>query len=86
MFETSVYDLTLYVCSLLICSVGSSILWNQICICVYQIVSLGAGFDSAYFRLKAEGLLQDAAFYEVGETDMYAIFSNVHICVFSKFS
>ncbi|XP_076464646.1 tRNA wybutosine-synthesizing protein 4-like [Babylonia areolata] len=33
--------------------------------CKKQIVSLGAGFDSAYFRLKAEGLLLDTSFYEI---------------------
>ncbi|XP_013402426.1 tRNA wybutosine-synthesizing protein 4 isoform X2 [Lingula anatina] len=30
-----------------------------------QVISLGAGFDSAYFRLKAEGLLQDTLWFEV---------------------
>ncbi|XP_019630266.1 PREDICTED: tRNA wybutosine-synthesizing protein 4-like [Branchiostoma belcheri] len=30
-----------------------------------QLVSLGAGFDSAYFRLKSEGLLVTTVFYEV---------------------
>ncbi|XP_066301529.1 tRNA wybutosine-synthesizing protein 4-like [Branchiostoma lanceolatum] len=30
-----------------------------------QLVSLGAGFDSAYFRLKSEGLLENTVFYEV---------------------
>ncbi|KAL8560391.1 hypothetical protein ACOMHN_006122 [Nucella lapillus] len=33
--------------------------------CKKQIVSLGAGFDSAYFRLKADGLLQDTSFFEI---------------------
>ncbi|KAK7488705.1 hypothetical protein BaRGS_00020002 [Batillaria attramentaria] len=33
--------------------------------CKKQIISLGAGFDSSYFRLKADRLLQDASFYEV---------------------
>ncbi|XP_035689312.1 tRNA wybutosine-synthesizing protein 4-like [Branchiostoma floridae] len=30
-----------------------------------QLVSLGAGFDSTYFRLKSEGLLENTVFYEV---------------------
>ncbi|XP_045172598.2 tRNA wybutosine-synthesizing protein 4-like [Mercenaria mercenaria] len=30
-----------------------------------QIISLGAGFDSAYFRLKAQNLLQGTVFFEV---------------------
>ncbi|XP_074660085.1 tRNA wybutosine-synthesizing protein 4-like [Tubulanus polymorphus] len=30
-----------------------------------QIISLGAGFDSSYFRLKNQGLLKDVIFYEI---------------------
>ena len=31
----------------------------------FQIVSLGAGFDSAYFRLYTQNLLTETTFYEV---------------------
>ena len=30
-----------------------------------QILSLGCGFDSSFFRLHSEGLLEDTAYYEV---------------------
>lgn len=30
-----------------------------------QIISLGAGFDSAYFRLKSQNLIESTVFYEV---------------------
>ncbi|XP_071966222.1 tRNA wybutosine-synthesizing protein 4-like [Antedon mediterranea] len=35
-----------------------------------QVISLGAGFDSAYFRLKSEGLLKDTQFVEVDFPDL----------------
>ncbi|XP_070554287.1 tRNA wybutosine-synthesizing protein 4-like isoform X2 [Ptychodera flava] len=36
----------------------------------YQVVSLGAGFDSAYFRLEAEGCLENCSFFEVDFMDV----------------
>ncbi|XP_028663349.1 tRNA wybutosine-synthesizing protein 4 [Erpetoichthys calabaricus] len=35
-----------------------------------QILSLGAGFDTLYFRLKASGLLKDVMFFEVDFEDV----------------
>ncbi|XP_061177591.1 tRNA wybutosine-synthesizing protein 4-like [Saccostrea echinata] len=35
-----------------------------------QIISLGAGFDSTYFRLKSEGVLENTSFYEVDFPDV----------------
>ncbi|XP_014772780.1 tRNA wybutosine-synthesizing protein 4 isoform X1 [Octopus bimaculoides] len=35
-----------------------------------QIISLGAGFDTAYFRLKSQGLLENCVFYEVDFLDV----------------
>uniref|UniRef100_K1REP9 tRNA wybutosine-synthesizing protein 4 n=1 Tax=Magallana gigas TaxID=29159 RepID=K1REP9_MAGGI len=35
-----------------------------------QIVSLGAGFDSTYFRLRSEGVLSSTSFYEVDFPDV----------------
>ena len=33
--------------------------------CILQVISLGAGFDSAFFRLQASGHLQKVTFIEV---------------------
>ncbi|XP_062571126.1 tRNA wybutosine-synthesizing protein 4-like [Saccostrea cucullata] len=35
-----------------------------------QIISLGAGFDSTYFRLRSEGVLEKTSFYEVDFPDV----------------
>ncbi|CAG2220229.1 LCMT2 [Mytilus edulis] len=35
-----------------------------------QILSLGAGFDSAYFRLKSQGLIDDVMFCEIDFCDV----------------
>jgi hypothetical protein len=42
-------------------------LFKNVCVglVIFQIVSLGAGFDSAFFRLKAEGLMKECSFFEV---------------------
>ncbi len=37
---------------------------------VKQIISLGAGFDSAFFRLQSSGLLSNTTFYEVDFPDV----------------
>ena len=33
--------------------------------CCYQVISLGAGFDSSYFRLKDNGTLSNTRILEV---------------------
>ncbi|KAK7110582.1 tRNA wybutosine-synthesizing protein 4-like [Littorina saxatilis] len=46
-----------------------------------QIVSLGAGFDSAYFRLKSDKLLEDTAFFEI---DFPEVTKRKHAIIESK--
>ncbi|XP_077984404.1 tRNA wybutosine-synthesizing protein 4-like [Glandiceps talaboti] len=45
-----------------------------------QIVSLGAGFDSAYFRLEAQGLLKHCQFFEVDFMDVAQRKANIIEC------
>lgn len=53
-----------------VCSISSRGLSFEIVFFNMQIISLGAGFDSAFFRLQSSGHLSNTTFYEVDFPDV----------------